>query len=75
MSKKTMTPKTFQEKLTAARKKLGSVGKLYAAIVNDPRGVETSVPTIDRWMAGKSQPHPNNRKAVEAVLDDILAAK
>lgn len=74
MPKKTMTPKTFREKLAAARKKLGSVGKLYAAIINDPREVETSVPTIDRWLAG-SQPHPNNRRAVEAVLDDILAAK
>ncbi len=69
----TKKPKTFLEKLKAARIKCGSIDKLYATLFG--KGVVVSVPTITSWLNGKHKPYGNNVKVVEPELDLILAAK
>ena len=68
-----MTKRTFAQKIAAAQTLLGGIPKLYATL--DKMDAWASITSLWRWVGGKGTPHPNNRKIIEAALDEILATK
>ena len=67
-----MSKKTFAQKIQSAQRELGGIPKLYARLEHLDAGA--SITSLWRWTKG-GIPHPNNKKIIEAALDEILAAK